>query len=81
MKIHLNQTEIFEAVEQYIETQGISLAGRNIDIQMKAGRGDRGHYADVHIRKDAEDTSEDPFDDDTAADEPKPDDNAINFDD
>jgi hypothetical protein len=79
MKIHLNQAEIFEAVQQYIEGQGISLAHRNIDISMKAGRGDRGHYADVHIRRDKSDPT-DPFVEEDLDDEPDSDDNAINFD-
>ena len=85
MKLHLDQTDLFKAVRLFIEDEGISLSGREIDIEMKAGRGDRGHYADIRIRKDGvEATSEDPFIDDGAdkevAAEPDPDDTALNFD-
>lgn len=38
MRVHLNESEIFEAIRQYIEVTGISLGGKDIEIHFTAGR-------------------------------------------
>ena len=88
MKIHLDERELKQAIEQYIGSQGIDLSQREIDIQLTAGRGSRGHYADIVLVEQGADTSADPFADDSPEGEestdsdpdPAPDDSAINFD-
>lgn len=49
MQIQLKQTEIVTALKQYIATQGISLAGKTVDISFTAGRKESGVVADISI--------------------------------
>ena len=83
MKIHLDERELKIAIQEYIGNQGIDLSQREIDIQLTAGRGERGHYADIELVEHKEDPTEDPFNDsptEETASEPDPDSEAINFD-
>lgn len=67
MKINLNETELHQAIEQYIENEGIDLSKKVIDIQLTAGRSPKGFNADVVISDPgAERTCEEesPFKDD-----------------
>jgi hypothetical protein len=88
MKIHLQEQELKTAIEEYISNQGIDLSQREIDIQLTAGRGTRGHYADIEIVEHQENLAEDPFFEDDApetetpeSEKPDPEESAINFDD
>jgi hypothetical protein len=47
MKIHLNETELRDAVVTFIESRGFDLSEQDVAINFTAGRGDRGHYADI----------------------------------
>jgi len=49
MKINLVEKEIHEALRQYIEGEGISLTGKNVEVNLTAGRGGTGHKAQVEI--------------------------------
>jgi hypothetical protein len=49
MQIQLRQTEIVEALKQYIAKQGISLKGKTVEISFTAGRKDAGLSADISI--------------------------------
>jgi hypothetical protein len=63
MQINLKQVEIQAALKQYITTQGINLAGKEVEITFTAGRKEGGLTADISIEDSAI-----PFgDDDTAA--------------
>lgn len=86
MKIHLNETELKQAIEQFIDNQGIDLSQREISIELTAGRGARGHYADIHLAQPGQEIDDNPFvEDDSKASkedkkpEPKPDETGIDF--
>ena len=85
MKIHLEERELKQAIKEYIRNQGIDLSQREIDIQLMAGRGDRGHYADIELVDHTKEPEPDPFSDGIPEQpeevEPKPEDSAIIFDD
>jgi hypothetical protein len=49
MQIQLRQTEIVEALKQFITKQGISLKGKTVEISFTAGRKDAGLSADISI--------------------------------
>lgn len=49
MRIQLRQTEIEEALQQYIANQGISLTGKVVEIGFTASRSADGLTADVDI--------------------------------
>jgi len=49
MQISLKQSEIVAAIYGYIETQGINLFGKNVDITFTSGRKGNGLSADVDI--------------------------------
>lgn len=49
MQISLKQSEIVSAIRGYIETQGINLSGKNVDISFTSGRKGNGLTADVGI--------------------------------
>ena len=49
MLIKLRQTEIEEALSQYIANQGINLTGKQVKIDFTASRGSDGLTADVDI--------------------------------
>ena len=50
MQIQLRQTEIVEALKQFVTKQGISLAGKKVDIAFTAGRKEAGISADISIK-------------------------------
>lgn len=49
MQIQLKQTEITDALRQYITQQGISLVGKSVDIAFTAGRKEGGLTAEMII--------------------------------
>lgn len=49
MKIHLKQKEIEAALRGYIAKQGITLAGRTLEIAFTSGRSGNGLTADISI--------------------------------
>ena len=49
MQIQLKQTEIVEALKQYIAKQGFNLFNKSVDIAFTAGRKDAGLIADIAI--------------------------------
>lgn len=49
MQIQLRQSEIIAALKQYIVMQGISLAGKTVEIGFTAGRKETGISADINI--------------------------------
>ena len=51
MQITLNQTEIELAIVDYVKSQGISMNGCDIDVQLKAGRAGNENTATVDITK------------------------------
>lgn len=75
MKIHLKQKEIEAALRGYIAKQGITLAGRTLEIDFTSGRSGNGLTADISIEdagipgfdNDAQDAPETPSQDEEAA--------------
>lgn len=49
MQVQLKQTEIIAALKQFITSQGINLAGKDVNITFTAGRKEAGIIADVSI--------------------------------
>jgi len=49
MKIHLNQCEIEEAITDFIANKGLDLSNQVTNIELTAGRGSNGHYADIDL--------------------------------
>lgn len=49
MRIQLRQTEIEEALQQYIANQGINLTGKVVEIGFTSSRSEAGLTADVDI--------------------------------
>lgn len=49
MQINLKQTEITEALQQYITQKGIDLRGKTVDIAFTAGRKEGGLTAEINI--------------------------------
>lgn len=49
MQIKIKQSEIIAAITGYITSQGISLAGKKVEVDFTAGRGDAGLSADITI--------------------------------
>lgn len=49
MQINLKQTEITEALQQYIAQKGIDLRGKTVDIAFTAGRKEGGLTAEINI--------------------------------
>lgn len=65
MQISLKQSEIIAAIRGYIETQGINLSGKNVDISFTSGRKGNGLTADVDIyvgEKEVEEVVAEPVD-------------------
>jgi len=56
MKINLNQAEIHRAILEYVGAQGITLSEKQTSVQLTAGRGQNGFYADIEIEDAAENT-------------------------
>lgn len=83
MKIHLADGELKDAIKFHLSTQeNIDLDPEiyDVDIQLTAGRGDKGHYADITRSKKTDDS---PFIDDPATEavsiEPGEDEPGIDF--
>ena len=68
MQIQLKQSEIIAALKQYITSQGINLANKDVTISFTAGRKEAGVTADLLI----EDSSIPGFEDDDQENEAKP---------
>lgn len=51
MQIQLKQNEIVAALKQYISSQGINLAGKEVTISFTAGRKEAGITADLSIEE------------------------------
>ena len=49
MDIQLKQSEIIEALKQYISNQGINTANKELSISFTAGRKEAGFTADISI--------------------------------
>lgn len=49
MQINLKQSEIAEALRQYVTQQGINLTGKSVDIAFTAGRKEGGLTAEINI--------------------------------
>lgn len=56
MRIQLRQTEIEEALQQYIANQGINLTGKVVEIGFTASRSADGLTADVDITNATDNT-------------------------
>ena len=77
MKIQIDEIEISEAIECYLEKQGINISEYNLEIDVNAGRGEYGPRIEISMEKrEVEpeeskdiDSPKDPFN--PAAPEPK----------
>lgn len=49
MQINLKQNEIVDALKQYINQQGINLAGKQVEVSFTAGRKEGGLCAEINI--------------------------------
>lgn len=49
MQINLKQTEIVDALRQYVAQQGINLSGKTVEIAFTAGRKEGGLTAEINI--------------------------------
>ena len=49
MQITLKKTEIVEALKMYVQRQGLSLAGKTVEVSFTAGRGETGLIAELAI--------------------------------
>lgn len=58
MQIQLKQREIEEALKSFISNQGISLAGKTIQIEFTSGRKDNGLSAELTIEDSGIKTAE-----------------------
>jgi len=52
MQLRIDETEIHEAISDWISKEGLALEGKKVEIDMTAGRGTTGHYADITITRD-----------------------------
>ena len=52
MKIHLNEKEIIKGISLYVQSLGISLQGKTLEVLFTAGRKNRGLSADLVITQD-----------------------------
>jgi hypothetical protein len=57
MQIHLNETEIQQALLEHINNTGIPLADSNTKVTLVAGRGANGHSAVIDIERITQDTN------------------------
>lgn len=51
MQVQLKQSEIVNAIKGYLTSQGINLAGKDVQITFTAGRKESGLTADVDIQE------------------------------
>ena len=49
MKINLVQSEIQEALTEFVSNQGFDVSGKDVIVTMIAGRGKKGHSANIEI--------------------------------
>lgn len=49
MQVILIQNEIEDAIEAYVSNQGINLSGRQLEVDLTAGRGSSGFTATIDI--------------------------------
>jgi hypothetical protein len=49
MQINLVQSEIQEALTEFISNQGFDVSGKDVVVTMIAGRGEKGHSANIEI--------------------------------
>ena len=49
MQINLVQSEIQEALTEFISNQGFDVSGKDVFVTMIAGRGKKGHSANIEI--------------------------------
>ena len=54
MKIQLSQSNIIEGIKMYLQSQGIKLHGRDLQVLFTAGRKQSGLTADVDIEDNSE---------------------------
>lgn len=54
MKIQLSQTNIVEGIKMYLQSQGIKMQGRDIQVLFTAGRKQSGLIADVDIEDNSD---------------------------
>ena len=54
MKIQLSQTNIVEGIKMYLQSQGIKLQGRDIQVLFTAGRKQSGLIADVDVEDNSD---------------------------
>ena len=54
MKIQLTQTNIVEGIKMYLQSQGIKMQGRDIQVLFTAGRKQSGLIADVDIEDNSD---------------------------
>ena len=60
MKIHLNEGEIIKGISLYVQSLGISLQGKTLEVLFTAGRKNRGLSADLIITQDSFVLNDDP---------------------
>jgi len=58
MEITLNESEITQAIKQFITGSGINVAGQDLEVTLTAGRGPNGHSAAVKLVSPADPTEE-----------------------
>ena len=49
MQINLVQSEIQEALTEFVSNQGFDVSGKDVIVTMIAGRGKKGHSANIEI--------------------------------
>lgn len=49
MQITLNESEIVQAIKDYIGNQGIGVTDKHLEVSMVAGRGANGYSANIEI--------------------------------
>ena len=49
MQLTLNQNEIEQAIKNYVGNLGVALSGKDVDITLVAGRGEKGITATLDI--------------------------------
>lgn len=58
MRITITEAEIKAAITNHIAAQGFNLAGKSVDIDLKATRGDAGYTADIDITNEGDEPAE-----------------------
>ena len=55
MQLTLNQTEIEQAIKNYVGNLGVALSGKDVNITLVAGRGEKGITVTLDITDKADD--------------------------